>query len=574
MSDLLIDPLQITPQKIFPIALEELDTKTSFLILINSNTNSQTIRKLIEAFVNAFHSQQNICLLLASLSEDHFIESLPEFIDNIGIPEKEIPDIVVLNEDLPALPTIIETCQYFICTDLSTEEQLKSLQIAFSLNKQVLTLGALNTEYDNFTHQITDITEPSLIETFKNIISSPLKQGMRSYLLQQQHTFESALELYTLGSIKIAAQICHQLVSEARQEIKNLNLSQAEKMAVIFYDAEFFEDAQAMYLSLIQAQPLQADYYYLLGKLFRMTGYVEYNLGQAYRYFQQALNLKPNQSDYVQALKEVEYQIQRRKRMPSIIYNTMPKSGSDFIHSVMSKGLNFAKVEFGSGIPFPYRQVLPIHLDTILEGGYFCKDHLLATKVNAVTLRYYSQKIIIHTRDPRQALLSTLVASNAQRKKKILKFSDHFHHYFSQPGFWALDLSEQISIRLKDFGFQGFIDFAQGWMEIAQNKLFDLDILFTSYEEFKADPETVYFKILDFYGIDHLEFKLPQSQKNLASFQNTVFQQVADPSTNQYKNFRSGKTDEWKSVFTSEQIEEANRQIPKHVAEFYNWELP
>jgi hypothetical protein len=100
----------------------------------------------------------------------------------------------------------------------------------------------------------------------------------------------------------------------------------------------------------------------------------------------------------------------RPKHRKGILLNTMPKSGSIYIAKSLSKILGLPMMHLGN------RYALVGQVDvhdayTFSAGGFVSHNHLAPSPENLQVLQHFKLKMVLHLRDPRQALLSWLLTS-------------------------------------------------------------------------------------------------------------------------------------------------------------------
>jgi hypothetical protein len=88
-----------------------------------------------------------------------------------------------------------------------------------------------------------------------------------------------------------------------------------------------------------------------------------------------------------------------------ILLNTMPKSGSVYIQKSLSEILSFGTMYLGNRYGL-IDQIDVQAAHTFSGGGFVSQNHLAPSPENLQVLRHFKLKMILHLRDPRQALLS------------------------------------------------------------------------------------------------------------------------------------------------------------------------
>lgn len=166
------------------------------------------------------------------------------------------------------------------------------------------------------------------------------------------------------------------------------------------------------------------------------------------------------------------------------------------------------------------------------------------------TLRLYSNKIVLHLRDPRQVFLSHLhqIAANPE---SIFVERDF------RPTYIGMSLSEKIDWGIDNL-LPGMIQWYTDWLAIKDRedqKEDGMQILVTTYDEILANDAALYNKILNFYGIKK-SGKFAAPQKDIRT------------------KYRKGDPNEYKSVYTAEQQQRIDAIVPKSLLQRFNWDTP
>jgi len=240
--------------------------------------------------------------------------------------------------------------------------------------------------------------------------------------------------------------------------------------------------------------------------------------------------------------------------LPFFILSTLPKSGSAYIQSVLSESLNIDRVKVSQRLFYNNNLVMPELKKAIASHDTFARMHLPATKWNIALLKKAGiDRIVIHVRDPRQALLSFVHWMSIENiyemrlwgmSSELIVHSDYF--------LWQL--KNRIDYALKEWASY-FIKFINDWYQIKKVKPFNgLNVMITQHYEIKEDEEKFFKRILDFNNISADRFnykkKIPVKGK---------------------LNFRSGEIDEWRRVYTHQQMREINKKIPEYLFEYFGW---
>ena len=186
-------------------------------------------------------------------------------------------------------------------------------------------------------------------------------------------------------------------------------------------------------------------------------------------------------------------------------------------------------------------------IEIVSKNNLFTDTHAICNDINRLIIKKYFQKIIVHLRDPRQACLSYL--HNILRNQKNNKILNDL--LFLPNDFFNKNFDEQLDFII-DNRMQFNINWIQSWIDFANSE--NVSVHFSTYEELVNNEEAFYNKILLFYNIDKKNFK-----------------KVIKKNKNKYL-FRKGKTDEWKTVFNSKQVEKVNKLMPNDFFNKFNWQ--
>ena len=174
-----------------------------------------------------------------------------------------------------------------------------------------------------------------------------------------------------------------------------------------------------------------------------------------------------------------------------------------------------------------------------------------ATPHNLSCLNGNLEKLVVQVRDPRQSVLSWMMAQEKQNPSFFDSSESFFLHDFI-PDYFDISLSARIDLHLK-FRMKFTVDWIDGWLDASEDENFAPAILFNRQEDLKGASRLVFEKILDFYEIDHALFDFPEPPK---------------PGRH---SFRKGDSNEWRSVVTDEQKEFATSMIPDRIFEKFDW---
>ncbi|HEY5064923.1 MAG TPA: hypothetical protein VIJ04_08920 [Xanthobacteraceae bacterium] len=180
---------------------------------------------------------------------------------------------------------------------------------------------------------------------------------------------------------------------------------------------------------------------------------------------------------------------------------------------------------------------------TFCAGGYIAQNHLASSAENMQLLEQFKPKMVLHLRDPRQALLSWVyhVDWKSITEPGSLKMP---------PGYFEHSMSSKIDFQIEKY-LPNLVSWVERWVEIAgQGRL---PILITSQYELRRNEKAFFNAILSFYQIE-LDFTPP----NL-------------PRTLEETHFRKADPEEWKRTFTPEQAARATSAIPHALMRRFGW---
>ncbi|QVL57829.1 MAG: sulfotransferase domain-containing protein [Simkaniaceae bacterium] len=231
-----------------------------------------------------------------------------------------------------------------------------------------------------------------------------------------------------------------------------------------------------------------------------------------------------------------------------IIFNTLPKSGSVYIGKTLSEGLKEGDFMTVSNNTFPTDPISLTKFEILMENDSITQEHFDASKENLEILKEKFPKLIVHVRDPRQALISWTHHLNK------IQHSEEAVGYFLltlPKTYFRWSFSRQLNWQIKHY-FPACIDWIQNWVKASEDE--SLNILFTTYEDFLANPKQFFMKIFDFYSISDSIDMLPMLPKKSTY------------------HFRKGKVDEWREAMTKSQQRKVTKMIPKELFDKFNWE--
>lgn len=237
----------------------------------------------------------------------------------------------------------------------------------------------------------------------------------------------------------------------------------------------------------------------------------------------------------------------------SVLLNTMPKSGSVYIREGLARILNLKPCYLGAR----YALIDQIDIDKAMEfsrGGYVSQNHLAASPENVQLLKHFKLKMILHLRDPRQALLSWIyhldyITRGEDQSIELLYFIPR-----TPSGYFDLSMSDKIDWQIDNYLPQ-LVAWASRWIAIADSGC--IPVLITHQEELRTNEKIFFDSILSFHNIDDLTYSMPNVPRTM---KDTHFR-LADPT-------------EWIRTFTPDQTLRATSEIPSSLQERFGWQVP
>ncbi len=248
----------------------------------------------------------------------------------------------------------------------------------------------------------------------------------------------------------------------------------------------------------------------------------------------------------------IEFTVDTRISGPSILLNTLPKSGSVYLLSTLMHGLGLDRDRISGGY-FPDDLIIRDLVESFTESPGVAQEHLPARRLNLVQLNNRVDRMLVHVRDPRQATLSWTHHINKLNSKNDLYALSVVMPTLPED-YFDRDLSQQIEWQIEHH-LPLLVKWIEGWLKADQDATFKPKIKFTRYKDFHRNELEFIASILDFYGIAHQDFQHHgQSPKQGDA------------------HYRQGRTDEWRQVFSADQIIKANAVVPDALLERFGWE--
>jgi hypothetical protein len=230
----------------------------------------------------------------------------------------------------------------------------------------------------------------------------------------------------------------------------------------------------------------------------------------------------------------------------------MPKSGSAYISGSLTTILQLNTMQIGNG----YALIDQINIrdaHTLSRGGFVSQIHCAPSPENLQVLKHFKLKMVLHLRDPRQALLSQVhyldYISSSSQLSETLRYTTPR----PPPEYFDFSLSCKINWYIDNYLPQ-LIGWTEQWVELADRGT--IPILITHQDDLRSNERAFFDSILAFYQLN-FDYALPSL-----------------PRTMEATHFRRGDPEEWIRSFTSEQADQATLMIPQPLRTRFGWHDP
>jgi hypothetical protein len=236
---------------------------------------------------------------------------------------------------------------------------------------------------------------------------------------------------------------------------------------------------------------------------------------------------------------------------PNVLLNTLPKSGSVFLLHTLSEGVQCGRIHVGN----MYSLVDQISLEKMrrfLGGGYVSQNHLAPSIENLQILEHFGCRMVLHVRDPRQALVSWV--HHVDRVYRLEGDEALLLHAPRPPAaYFSWEFAQKLDWHI-DHYLPSLIDWLVCWLAIHDEGR--LPILLTTYEELCGDVVGLCRRICDFCGVAEERFRFIDIPKTIDH------------------HFRLADDSEWRRVLSAEQIEAVDAMLPVELAHRFGWPQP
>ncbi len=236
--------------------------------------------------------------------------------------------------------------------------------------------------------------------------------------------------------------------------------------------------------------------------------------------------------------------------LPPMLITTLPKSASESIWNRLAEGLGLAQSHISIGL-FPDCCILGPRARDFAQGGVISKEHVAATRHNLAMLREAGiRKVLVHLRDPRQAVISW--AHFVRNDVSMRLLAPIWRKIVPPAAVLAKDLDAVIDWSLENY-LTLQIDWVQTWVTVADDEAAGVELLFLDFEGFTQDSEGYLQQVLGFFRI------APEA-----------FDQARGAAAEDI-HLRRGETDEWRQVLSKAQQARALEIMTPELCQRFGW---
>lgn len=292
--------------------------------------------------------------------------------------------------------------------------------------------------------------------------------------------------------------------------------------------------------------------------LISQIGSGRYSHWQNYLMFSTSDNTNPNTNGRNYEVCEIT------SKFPAIFLCALPKSGSLYLSINIATNMSIRRFTPGNEV-FLLQDTLNIDkFNEFVQGGCISHSHIPATPFNCALIDENLDRMILHIRDPRQALLSYFNFMEPRIKSEIsaapVVAKDPYgtiwrfqKETYTSKNWFQLSTSDKISV-LIDGLYVDLLKWLDGWLQ-AVPRFKHTKILITSHSELIRDDCALFNRVIEFYGFSPELFLYRAIEKSAKH------------------NFRLGSHDEWRRVFDPTQQKKVTDMLPHEWRERFGWNL-
>ncbi len=197
----------------------------------------------------------------------------------------------------------------------------------------------------------------------------------------------------------------------------------------------------------------------------------------------------------------------------TLLFTCFPKSASTYITKTLSKITGFDLAVLVSSEGRSEQQLDLARLSQNLFRPVIAQHHLRANLANLELMHLFAIKPVVHTRNIFDAIISF------KEFQEVLVDPDNSMAFITDQ-FRTLPEQEKFDFII-DHVCPWYIHFHVSWAEF--DARFNLDLLWTTYEEFIKDPPALFKRILDSYKIEKSHEEISRALEDAPSKESTRF---------------------------------------------------
>lgn len=237
-----------------------------------------------------------------------------------------------------------------------------------------------------------------------------------------------------------------------------------------------------------------------------------------------------------------------------ILFSTMPKSGSVFLHNSLMCNYKTRNMRTTSG-GFPYSNLAYQQIEILLENKYISQEHIEPSVINLNIINAFLDRFWLHFRDPRSCLDSWVAHCQRIGARKINGIPIEYLEFDPMPphDYPKWELPDQ-RVWMINHHYPHFINWLTAWHEAIAQKRIKPKIFISEYSQLHSNEAEFLKQIIDFYHLP-MPDEIILAEKNMTQ-----------------AHYRTGQKTSWKN-WDLPDIERTSALIPKNIAKKYGWEL-
>jgi Sulfotransferase domain len=237
-----------------------------------------------------------------------------------------------------------------------------------------------------------------------------------------------------------------------------------------------------------------------------------------------------------------------RRGMPAMLLVSMQKSASEYLRENLMRALDIPELHIGIGT-VPRDKVIPSAVQQLARGGAIARSHMDGANFGALAANGIT-RMLLQIRDPRQVTVSW---THMMRRLSDVAFqyAAKMYHPEVPADFRVWTLQQEIDWAIDNY-LPGQLSWLESWAAVLDTEP-SIPICVLKFEDFRAEEDTFFRRIANFYGLAQIDRPA-----------------LSDQSAAAMRNFRLGDIDEWRTVLAPERLKVFNSRL-KSLAERFAW---